>query len=269
MGEFLSAQQYRARQIRYGQRYITSFTEREIIKQGAAWYPNDAPLQKDDHSFESWFRPVLPFGSTDMRAYVEDTLAPFEKRVGLELGGVGSNLFAGFSQGYFDTSAGVNLTDTRIHRVYPQFSAQKIDSDNQRNHHVIPGNILDDITKERVLTWLNGAKAAFIVERMYAGIYSLPKEPFYMSQEVGFWYNDVLAQGGLIFAQVPHAFTPYIKQWEAYCKENHSTTVDVQVNKYDEKNVVRMHKLTNDPLPLLNARDVIREERKQYSRHAQ
>src|SRR5688572_17803399 len=61
-------------------------------------------------SIEASFRCVLPEHG-NIRRYVETQLAPFAGHaVGMEFGGTASNLFNGFSYGFFERTAGVNLT---------------------------------------------------------------------------------------------------------------------------------------------------------------
>ncbi|MEK7571711.1 MAG: hypothetical protein AAB553_05555 [Patescibacteria group bacterium] len=258
--------EWRSHEQEISRRKIASW--KNIEEKGEMQWVENSSLQGRWDSFELWFRSVLPPEEADIKEYIERTLSPLSSRVGIELGGTGSPLFAGFSPRFFDKTIGMNSCDTRtkLQNVYPELIAQQLAGDEARNHHVISGSFLDPAVKGVVKDELAGRKASLIMERMYAGIDSLPNEPFYLSQEIGFWYNEILAQGGLLFAQVPKAFERYLPIWESLCKAEFADRLTIQSGNYNGHTLVRIQKLTNEPLPLLPVRDVLGGEKRYHSR---
>jgi hypothetical protein len=250
--------------------------ERSLDPQNFPWRYFDTALANDKNSFEAWFAGVLPEGETSLQEYVEKILAPKPFKRGLEIGGIGTRLFKGFTPGFFDASAGVSLTNFLTNSPHRQ-SMQELDRDDGYNHTIIEGNIFDDkdpnihpSTKDKVIEWAQGEKVDFIMERLYAGRDLLPEEPFALSKEVGFWYRQ-LAEGGLFFAEIPRAFDKHIKEWETYINQSYAGSLDVKVTRLkldgeESRYVMRLHKLANAPeeLPLLDAQSVMKREREMY-----
>lgn len=142
----------------------------------------DAPLEdnsfREDSTFESTFRYALPVGAGTLRWYIEESLqAKKGKAVGIEFGGPGSALFAGFSKGFFARSLGVTLADLRV-----KLQPNPTNEDDTRHHEVLEGDITYAQTQERVRKWLAGERADLIVERMEGGRLDLPQEPFLLAQ---------------------------------------------------------------------------------------
>ncbi|MBA3724279.1 MAG: hypothetical protein H0W89_05330 [Candidatus Levybacteria bacterium] len=209
---------------------------------------NPRYIQADAIPFQDSFYRVLPEGE-NMRDYIERMLAHKEGRaIGIELAGVGSRLFSDFTPGFFRKTAGINLTDSR------DFDSPSIKGDDaKRNHTVIEGNILTPETRDDVKQWPHGEKIDLIMERMYGGLLILPQEPFFLSDRARMWY-ELLAEGGLLFAESPQALRPHLSQWETYIKEEHADKMEVSVSR----NIIRIRKLQDVPLELLSARNILR-----------
>lgn len=205
------------------------------------WIVYDSPLLQDlriprhkDPSFDCSFESVLPRWQ-NLKKYIEGTL---DDRAGnvlaLELGGPGSALFSGFTEGFIAESRGITLVDNRL--------ALGIDpaDDAIRNHDVIAGNMLEADTKREVMQWLGGRKLDLILERMRGGLALLPDDPRYLVHEVAFWYQQ-LAPGGVLIAEVPPAFDTDISAW---AEEARKTNLDVQLGQighYERHNLNRIH----------------------------
>ncbi len=206
--------------------------------------------------FELSFCPVLPEGESRLKNYIEHTLVDKKGHaVGLELGGVGSKVFSQFTSGFFEKTCGVSLNDFRD-KINPKLKGK----DAKRNHTVITGNILDEATQACVKDeWLHGEKIDIIFHRMAGGNGTVPKDPFFVSEQASIWYQ-LLAEGGLIFSQVPYAFTSYIEEWADHIKDNYKGKLELQVeDNFINDYVLRLRKLNGAPkkLPLLRAWDVM------------
>lgn len=229
------------------------------------WTANDSPLDGIvEDTYADWFnddpeRGVIPPGET-LKEHIETRLAPLEHRRGIDVGGIGSRLFRDFTPGFFDKTVGVTLTDPR--QVSP-YKRTMIGQDESRGHSVIEGNLMKPETFEAVDTWLNGEKAALIIERMYAGIKSLPEDPFAVGANAGEWYKR-LATGGVLIAQLPPVLSPFLDRWKSHVNEV-APSLEVQTGTYAHYNTVRIQKHPGSPdeLPLVPAR-VLMEERNSY-----
>jgi hypothetical protein len=229
--------------------------ERAALEPGGftPWGIENSALDGDCTSFGAWFESTLPPG-TGIRTYIEETLEPLTTRIGVELGGEGSELFAGFTEGFFDETTGVTLVDGR---ASSQFYDTVLSDDAERNHDVLEGNALLGSTKQKVDEWLDGRQLSVVFERMYAGVVCLPQDPYILAENANHWYER-LAEGGLMFMQVPPGLEPYIDEWEQLIAAD-ERNLDVQVGQYEQRKLVRIHKLPGAPknLPLISARHLI------------
>ena len=233
-------------------------------KGDSAWLMRESPLlrtpDKPVDSYDFQFRPVLPDGAGNLKEYIEDTLATkYGDAVLLELGGTGTLLARGFSDGFFKKSAGVSLSDFRDD-IDPRLKL----SDKELNHRVIEGDILTKETQESVRSWLGeDKKVDVMIERMAGGHDFLPNEPFYMAPKANTWY-ELLDEGGILFAEVPDAFLDYMTDWEQYLSQNYGSVIDLQVADSECGIDVRLQKLSGAPeqLPLLPAKDVMEQARR-------
>ena len=144
-------------------------------------------------SYAETFRELIPEGEW-LTDYVERKLSSRAgDAVGVELGGLGSELFAGFSPGFFKKTAGVNLSDYR-----ESLTPDPTEGDTERNHTVVTGDMLRHPTKQKVEEWLDGDKIDFLVKRMKGGEGHLPLDPFSMAKEADYWYKQVSAGSVLL-----------------------------------------------------------------------
>ncbi|HEX9153368.1 MAG TPA: hypothetical protein VF809_00945 [Candidatus Saccharimonadales bacterium] len=234
-----------------------TIAQREKDALGGYWDAIDSSLETGDHSFESWFREVLPPGES-LKEYIVNTLALLDHRLGVELGGPGSQMFSEFPDGFFEETAGVALTDPRGGIGSTSSRFQIMECDDARNHWVIKGNIIAPQTKEEIDRWLNGRKLGLVMERMFAGAETLPKDPFTLAENVNHWYER-LAEGGLMFAQVPAGLQPMVNEWKQML-DNGRYPLDVQIGNHEGYGLVRIHKLPGAPesLPLISARTLMK-----------
>ena len=209
--------------------------------------------------FEKYFAKLIP-ETENLKEYIEKEFT--DRRgisIGVELGGTGSNMFADFTPGFFQKTAGINLTDYRD-SIDPAIK----NMDRTRNHSVIPGDITDENTHEKVKTWLGDQKIDVIFERMLAGHGTLAHEPFFLSKQANVWYK-LLNEGGLFFAETPTTFNHILPEWLKLIENNYKETLKVDYAKVDyASEVVLIKKLKGAPeeLPLVDARTVIKKQNK-------
>jgi hypothetical protein len=247
------------------ERRIAEYREDEetaILLGRPAWEVWNSPLENAEASFAAWFDRTLPPGRT-LKEYVETTLEHVPHRIGLELGGVGSGLFSGFTPSFFEESYGVNLRDVR--NASPN-RGSIIENDAAHNHHVIEGDVTSTETMRTVDEKLHGRKVHVVFERLFGGIVSLPKDLFKLSEDAGGWYERT-AENGLIFGQVPPGLIHLTERWKELSNRD-SPALDIQIAEFFEPGlgttqVVRIHKRPGSPdsLPLISARDLMKERR--------
>ena len=218
-----------------------------------------------DYSFEGTFLDVLPEGQTNLKEYIETTLTGKKgEAIGVEFGGLGSELFAGFSPGFFKKTAGITLADNRenLGKVDPSHKPVSIAEDDVRHHSVIEGNILDDHLYTDLNKWLEGKKVDLILERMIAGMDHIPADPYTISKIMSRWY-ELLDENGILFVQVPPVLHDQLPAWVEMIQEKYGDVLEVQIKNGHEQfelafDLLRIHKLPGAPekLPLLNPRIV-------------
>lgn len=215
-------------------------------------------------SFQGMFRDVLPYesGGGSMRRYIERTL---EKRrgnaIGIEFGGTGSGIFGEFTPGFFKESIGVTLVDHV--KARPADHEQRTQKDRERNHEVIESDIFSDGLYKLLEERLRGEKVDFIVERMAAGLESVPPGPYLVGKFLNAWYR-LLREEGLLFAQVPVEMNPLLRPWTDMIRDRYREVIEVasEVGYEDgggsKPSVLRLRKLPGAPeeLPLLDPRTV-------------
>ncbi len=215
--------------------------------------PVDSATGKPALSFHESFADVLPTKEA-LKEYIERVLAPRKgQAIGIELGGTGSALFGGFTPGFFNRSAGINLTDYRS-----KLDPDPTSDDLSINHIVIPESVFSNAAKNELLPdFLDGEKADLIISRMEGGLSLFPDEPFFLGKEADFWYRQ-LAEGGLIVAMYPPALEPFMPFWIELINSRFQGKLDVQYHQSTTPkhySVMRLHKLAGAPehLPLVGA----------------
>ncbi len=215
-------------------------------------------------SFEQSFVGVIPEGER-LGAYVERVLADRAGRaIGLELGGVGSRLFAGFTPGFFERTAGVNLTDyrpifssepkdTTMHRdrqkIMDGLSRHKTDAiiaDISRNHRVIEGDMLATATSQQIEEeFLRGDKVNFMIRRMAAGNFDLPTEPFFLAKNANRYYQ-MMGENSVLFDELPTGFWNLSEAWSELVNTHYSG----RLIAYVADNKLLLHKGVGAPKKL-------------------
>lgn len=193
------------------------------------YYNNrDSHLEYKDASFAFFFRNVLPEGY-NMRTYIESSLKEKQgKALGIEFGGVGQNLFRGFSEGFFKETFGVTLADHRknLTMYIDKFKNKILDV----NHNVIEGDMLSDNLYNNLEKKLKGRKVDLIVERMFKGIEFMPAEPYKLSKILGKWY-EMLDENGIMFVQSPVVFNNLLDKWGEMLHEKYKDSIEFQYEK--------------------------------------
>jgi len=204
-----------------------------------------------------------------MRSYIESSLdGKRGKALGIEFGGIGSNLFRGFSKGFFKETFGITLAD---HRKKWQAKLDEYkNSKHKLDHNAIEGDILCDDLYNNLEEKLNGQKVDLIIERMFLGLEFMPAEPYKLSKILEKWY-EMLNEGGIMFVQPPVVFNNLLDKWAEMLHEKYSSTIEFQHEKgihdaagEDEGySAFRLRKLTGAPkeLPFLDPRTVATTEK--------
>ncbi len=212
-------------------------------------------------SYGETFKNLLPWEGLSFRGYIEIIIKKMKgKALGVDFGGIGSRLFAGFSPKFFTKSIGVTLVDHRKPKDL-HFAQQE---DAKINHEVLVGNIFDEETYKSLYESLNGEKIDFIISRMAGGLEFVPTEPYTVGKILEIWY-ELLAEEGVMFVQVPIAFNNLLKVWAERIQKDFKKVIDMQysLGVIDSKPTGRfsafsLHKLPGAPdkLPLLDPRTV-------------
>ena len=264
-GRFPFGRKARAKEIEFHRDAAASMrlkeeTEERMNKLYAVY---DEPLEdhtyRSDSTFENTFRYILPPGAGTLRWYIEESFEGKKgKAIGIEFGGPGSALFAGFSKGFFARSLGVTLTDVRG-KLNPDPTVR----DKERHHDILEGDITFPQTYERIGTWLSGEKTDLIIERMEGGRLYIPEEPVLLGQIFSKWYG-MLAENGIILAQTSSWMRPLLHAWREKIISEYGDTVDVgyvaDPKNADVFDALRLRKLPGAPnqLPMLDLR-IVRE----------
>lgn len=257
MKELINTQQVAAR-IKHYRSEMTRLTNDE--RRGPDWYVENSSLA----SFEVTFGGLFPEGER-LQGYIEKKLAHRGgSAIGMELGGTGSRLFSGFTPGFFQRTAGINLTDYR-HFDNPDPTAE----DTSRNHTVIEGDILQRSTQRKISEdFLRGDKVDLLLKRMVGADSFLPCEPFLMARASNAYYQMV-AEKGLLLIEVPVAFWDIIDDWGAHIEAKYAGKLEVTMDANGPHGGVLLSKHAGAPeeLPLLSVQRVkeIIDKKGEYS----
>jgi len=197
------------------------------------------------------------YDNKGIRHYIEKILkAKAGKAIGIEFGGVGENLFSGFTSGFFVQSVGVTLIDHRDHEK----TNEPFGKDSEINHKVLEGNIFDSSTYKSLNKILENKKVDLIMERMGRGLEFVPIEPYSVSRILEVWY-ELLNEGGVMFIQVPVEFNYLLKAWIKKIEEEFKDVIKIEYKiGYNDCNnscsAFCLRKLAGAPnkLPLLDPR---------------
>ncbi len=236
----------------YYQKYLID--QREAEKTDVNWGTVNSGLLTGEYPFQERFAAVLP-DARNIKNYIEETFGNKKgQTVGLELGGIGSQLFSEFSPGFFHKTFGVTLIDNRY--LYPRLVENT-------NHEVIEGDVFSEATVENVKTQLPLKQADVIFEGMVGALVCLPSRFDFFAGSASRWYK-LLADGGLAFLELPTELIPVLPEWASRIKKDFGETLDVD---YDlDYEVMRLQKLHGAPsdLPLLGLEEIIKIHRPRY-----
>lgn len=236
----------------------------ENVKKFYEWLdsPLDTPKGKDGWkgSMAASFEGILPEGEKSLKKYIEDTIKTKKgKAVGIEFGGIGTNIFSEFSHNFFVQSVGVSLVDHR-----PKKRDTTIDDNCKKiNHTILQGDIFEPTTYDELKKILGGAKADLIIERMAKGLGAIPWEPFEAGKILNTWYK-LLNEGGIMMVQVPFIFNNLLIKWVKKIRADFPGVIEIKYKKLSHDSghhgsVFSIRKLQNAPeeLPLLTTKEVM------------
>jgi len=224
---------------------------------GAANSPlKESPLYPRGWSFSNFFKEVVPPEYENLQTYIEEALKGRRgNAVGIEFGGPGSELFAGFSEGFFKQTLGICLVDSR-----DLMSPDPRPRDKARNHEVISGNMFDSATYETLNERLHGGRVDVIFERLLGGIDLVPREPHMIGSTLQNWYK-LLNEGGVLFAQVPEDFSNFVYALQLKLRSENVKGLEISAARNKALSsfssfALRLRKLQNAPgdLSLLDLR---------------
>ena len=182
------------------------------------------------------------------KLYIENTLSREEttdqreksKLTAVEFGGPGSRFFRGFSNGFFEKTAGVCLADIRGEDLKNE--------DSSSNHYVVAGNILgadSNETLNEVKTMLDTTKVDLIVSKMQGALNGMDMN--LLDDAVRQWYA-LLSENGVMFIQYNWASSSDKREDNIAAKciemiKEKYPQLDVQLGR----GVMRLHKKLGDP----------------------
>lgn len=225
------------------------------------WIVYDSPLlssQAADNDitrfsdFDSAFYDVLPpeYSKNDMNIqdYIETELGDKKgQAIGVEFGGPGRKLFSGFTPGFFSDTAGIILNDL----VPPSDS----NSDSNKHHQVIEGNMFSRSTLKKIENWLNGRQIDVIFERIEGGRENTP-DIIYIDRLFKWWYEH-LSEGGVIFAQLPYDYATFgakqdnLNKWVNMINDQYQQVLNVDLDRnYFDQYKIRLNKYKGAPKDL-------------------
>lgn len=215
----------------------------------ATQIPDWDPFEHRD-DFSTFFSPLVPGNNPSLKAHIESYLAVKKgKAVGLELGGPGSRLFAGFTPGFFKNTLGVTLEDRRSDFAKKQ--------DRRRNHDLLEADILDPTTLTKINMRLRGDRPDLIIERLHGPINILSTNPFFLAQKLNEYYA-FLKPNGLMVLQTPRMPQALMRRWALFVAQtDRSIFVSYRDASYSDMIQVTKGQHAPDKLPFLSAKEVL------------
>ncbi len=215
----------------------------------------DAELALKVTSFDRVFKGVVAGG--DIKRTVEIALEKSKgEAIGVEFGGMGINLFKGFSDGFFKQTIGVSLSDYRTESgQLKEGSAEKIYPDG-RQHNIIIGNLFDREVYQKINEIIDGKKVDFIIERMIAGLGNVPKNFLTTVTILQKWYS-MLSEGGMLLVELPGFAISVVEEWvKVLQSEKYERALYVSFDKFAR--ALRIQKLEKAPakLPVLKIDEI-------------
>lgn len=144
-------------------------------------------------------------GWDGFKLYIEKNLSKMEniKPTAVELGGPGSELFRGFSKGFFQKTIGVCLSDIRG-------PDEKLE-DSELNHEVITGDILNQTEEilNRIKILLGANKTDLIISRMVGALNLMDIKA--LDSAIRKFYS-LLKDNGIMFVQYNYSSTDIKKE---------------------------------------------------------
>jgi len=208
-------------------------------------------------SFSSAFHCVLPERYekdqfTGLKNYIENDLKETKgSNIGVEVGGIGNNLFRGFSKDFFKKTYGITLIEHRTEEE--KRKDENLNSSLGMNHKVLEGNLLSKNIYNTLEKELNNKKVNFIIERMIGGHDTIPNDFDIISKPLKLWYR-ILEENGIILMEIPPISYGLIQNWVEMIEEIYKSKLEVKFYN----NVIRLKKLKDAPkeLPVLKSKHI-------------
>lgn len=200
---------------------------------------------------------IEEFGEA-FKKYIEDTLSKNKnkERTAIEFGGPGSQLFAGFTPGFFEKTVGVCLDDIR-------FINEKED-DKLIDHSVIVGDVTD-INNKNLFNEINDklgtSKVDLIISRLQGPLRELKRNPAFLDRIIRKWYS-MLDKNGILFAQFE-----YLSEHNPNMEDKYNAEITPppkkESEKYVEEWVLSIHNKLPNQIEIQLGRGVIRITKKE------
>jgi hypothetical protein len=205
----------------------------------AGWTKYNSSLD----SFDASFRKFYPESFEGLGEYIEHTLIEKEGQVrGVELGGPGSRLFAGFYDGFIKRSLGVILEEDERQNI-----------GRKENHDILLGDMFDNRTFQKIKEWLKKDKVDLLFERMVKPIMDQPDDPRFLWSVLARYY-PLLGENSLLFAELPDVTTrenlSTMQNWTQETKQNSRLNLEAKLAEQDGNMYFHLHKQPGAPAEL-------------------
>ncbi|HXS15211.1 MAG TPA: hypothetical protein VN711_03720 [Candidatus Saccharimonadales bacterium] len=157
---------------------------------------------------------LFPGGSLEayLKSRFQDTPV-----IGIELGGPGIRLFQDISNivGNLKRSVGITLADPKTPRP--------------SSHSIIEGDLNHEEVYGKIANALGGEKANLLIARPAGGIDFILNNPFFLTKQLVYLYENVLQEKSTILLQCPEKWSLFMRRWVAYAN---SQGLHVRYNDY-------------------------------------
>lgn len=185
-------------------------------------------------AFQPWtpyaetFRHLIPEKKLPLRVWLEEELSRVKgPRIFVDLGGVGSQIAADFTPGFFESSYGITLVDHRRTKGREEKYKAETAEDAARRHTVIEADLLEDATYDFLEEQLGGNLLTLVIERMAKGLKNIPIDPYAVAQKIDRVYG-LMAEGGVLLLQVPNGFDTLLPAWVKYLRHVAGDSLEVR-----------------------------------------
>ena len=194
-----------------------------------------------DTSYEATFSLALPKGEKDLGAYIVKNMAHTVPRGGIvvvDAGGTGRRVANDVSYIGTDPKNEWALGVRRSLGVTFQDESPDLqETDLERKHTVLEGDLREEETEDKVDDWLHGDQIDLLFERMAGGMGTMPNEPYNLGAMLDRWYGR-LADGGIMFIEIPVQLNAILATWVTMLKNDFSNFFEVGYHLGEENGTV-------------------------------